>query len=83
MRHFFLRILPHITIILSVMFIVFWVLDIFNPAMEFLSSSLSNTLLLALCVASLTTSIALVAYERSSWKRSQADDDLPPDQKRA
>lgn len=31
------KILPHITIILAGMFIVFWILDILNPTMNFIN----------------------------------------------
>ena len=33
------KILPHITIILAGMFIVFWILDILNPTMNFQQAS--------------------------------------------
>ena len=36
-----IRILPHLTIVLSVMFITFWILDILNmPFMEFLDTTI-------------------------------------------
>ncbi len=41
------KILPHITIILAGMFIVFWILDILNPTMNFINRKISNKLLLA------------------------------------
>ena len=40
----------HLTVILSVMFIVFLVLDQFNPMMNFIDNDLSRYLLAALCV---------------------------------
>ena len=42
------KILPHITIILAGMFIVFWILDILNPTMNFINRKISNKLPLAL-----------------------------------
>lgn len=59
-----IRILPHITIVLSIMFITFWVLDIFNPMMNFINTDLSKILLLIFCISSLITSIITVALDR-------------------
>lgn len=65
-----MRILPHITIILSAMFITLWILDKYNPLMNFLDSDLSNILLLILCAFSLVTAIVMVALERKLGKKS-------------
>ena len=62
------RILPHITIILAGMFIVFWILDILNPTMNFINRKISNKLLLIFCVLSTVTAIMNVYYERKSSK---------------
>jgi hypothetical protein len=63
-----IRILPHITIILSAMFITFWILDKYNPMMNFITSDISNALLLAFCISSLITAILAVALERKKSK---------------
>ena len=55
------KILPHITIILAGMFIVFWILDILNPTMNFINRKISNKLLLAFCISAIIT-----AYLRST-----------------
>ena len=57
------KILPHITIILAGMFIVFWILDILNPTMNFINRKISNKLLLAFCISAIITAI-LSAQER-------------------
>ena len=49
------KILPHITIILAGMFIVFWILDILNPTMNFINRKISNKLLLAFCISAIIT----------------------------
>lgn len=59
-----IRILPHLTIILSIMFLTFWILDYFNPMMSFLDNSISHVLLFLFCLLSLVTSILLIALER-------------------
>lgn len=51
------KILPHITIILAGMFIVFWILDILNPTMNFINRKISNKLLLAFCISAIITAI--------------------------
>lgn len=60
----FNRILPHMTIILAGMFIVFWILDILNPVMNFINRKASNKLLLIFCILAIATSIMNVYYER-------------------
>ena len=40
----------HLTAILGIMFLVFLVLDQFNPMMNFIDNSISRILLAALCV---------------------------------
>ena len=64
MKKRIIRILPHLTIILSLMFITFWILDIYNPLMNFLSSDLSKGLLLLLCISALITAMITVALDR-------------------
>ena len=41
----------HLTVILSVMFIVFLVLDQFNPMMNFIDNNISRWLLAGLCLS--------------------------------
>ena len=54
------KILPHITIILAGMFIVFWILDILNPTMNFM---------LAFCISAIITAILAVYYQRKSDRK--------------
>lgn len=60
----FNRILPHLTIILAGMFIVFWILDILNPTMNFINRKASNKLLLLFCILAIVTAVMNVYYER-------------------
>jgi hypothetical protein len=60
----FIRIIPHITIILSLMFLTFWILDQYNPMMNFLNSNLSKLLLLIFCISSFITAIIAVVLDR-------------------
>ena len=45
--------LSHLTVVLCVMFLVFLVLDRFNPLMNFVNSPLSQALLALLCLSGL------------------------------
>lgn len=56
--------LPHVTIVLSVTFFVLWILDYFNPMMQFLTGSLPKALLLALLVCAVMTSVLAVFDQR-------------------
>lgn len=49
--------LRHTTVILSLMFLVFLVLDQFNPMMNFIDNNISRWLLAGLCVSGFTQSI--------------------------
>ncbi len=49
--------LRHATVILSWMFLVFLVLDQFNPMMNFIDNSISRWLLAALCVSGFGQSV--------------------------
>ena len=60
------KILPHITIILAGMFIVFWIL---NPTMNFINRKISNKLLLAFCISAIITAILAVYYQRKSDRK--------------
>ena len=63
------NILPHITIILAGMFIVFWILDILNPTMNFINRKISNKLLLAFCISATITAIIAVYYQRKNDRK--------------
>lgn len=56
--------LPHITIVLCILFLVLWVLDYFNPMMHFLTAALPKALLLVFIASAAATAIMAVAYQR-------------------
>lgn len=62
------KILPHVNIILAVLFITLWVLDKLNPIMNFINNSISNVLLIIFFVVSMANSILFIAYERKNDK---------------
>ena len=58
------RLLPHVVIDLSVVFMVFLVLNRYNPMMGFLNNKYSQPLLWVFCITALIEAILLVAYNR-------------------
>lgn len=56
-------ILRHTTVILSLMFVVFLVLDQFNPMMNFIDNDNSRILLALLCVSGIAQSVLSWAIE--------------------
>ena len=54
----------HLTAILGMMFLVFLVLDQFNPMMNFIDNSISRWLLAALCISGIGQSIL-------NWRNSR------------
>lgn len=58
------KIIPHISIIISGMLIVFFIIDRFNPKMGFMDNEGTKILTFILSVSSITTSILLVGRQR-------------------
>ena len=52
-----LKVLNHLTVVLGGMFLVFLVLDQFNPMMNFTDNGISRGLLAALCVSGIVQSL--------------------------
>ena len=58
------KILPHLTIVLAGMFLVFYVMDIFNEAMNFVGNRISKNLLVIFCISALLTAILAISQDR-------------------
>ena len=56
------RFFSHLTVILSLMFVVFLILDQFNPMMNFVDNGISRWLLGALCVSGIIQSVCSAAW---------------------
>lgn len=56
-KHKLRTLLTHATIVLSVVFLVFFTIDRFNPAMEFIGSDISDWLLCVFAAITLLSSI--------------------------
>lgn len=65
MKRILSRVLPHLTIILGVMTLVFYVVDGFNAVMAFMASDLSKQVFMVLAVSAIISSIMLISRQ---WK---------------
>ena len=57
-----MKVTGHLTVILGMMFVVFLILDQFNPMMNFVDNSVSRLLLAVLCICGISVSVL-------SWRR--------------
>lgn len=64
--HFFAAILPHLTLVLSVIILTFFVIDQFNEAMAFLNNTITKWLI---CIFSVLTLILSVLSAIRGEKR--------------
>lgn len=62
------KLMPHISIIISVMMIVFFFIDRVNSAMAFINNDITKMLLLILSIISIINSIFLIYYQRRVGK---------------
>lgn len=65
MKRLLSRALPHLTIILSLMTLVFFAVDGFNPVMAFMANELSKSIFAVLAICAILSSIMLIAR---NWK---------------
>ena len=63
------NILPHIIIILSGIFIVFLILDNYNPTMNFINNTISMKLFWVFCILSIVNSVMIVISNRKALRK--------------
>jgi uncharacterized integral membrane protein len=63
--------LAHTSIIIGMMLVIFFVIDRFNPAMEFLSSNISKWLILAFAVCSILNGLFSAVFLFQRLKRQE------------
>jgi hypothetical protein len=68
-----LRLMPHVSIIISGMLIVFFCIDRENSAMGFMENDVTKMLILILSVTSIATSILAAMYRRR-WEGARRGD---------
>ena len=66
------RFIPHLTIILSVMTLVFFVIDRFNEIMAFMTSELSKWVFALLALCAIITSVCLIIENYREDDRREA-----------
>lgn len=69
-------ILPHILIILSGIFIVFLVLDNYNPTMNFINNTVSLKLFWAFCILSIVNAGIVIASNRKNFREKNKKEAL-------
>lgn len=63
MRKFQL-VLGHINLMFGTLFLVLWVINIFNPKMQFLASGVTNVFLVLFCISAITLAIITIVLHR-------------------
>ena len=58
------KIIPHATIVLCNMYVVFYLIDRVNPAMEFITNNITKFLILLMCIFSTVNAILLIRVQR-------------------
>lgn len=73
-----LKLLPHLSIIFSVMFLTFAVIDTQNRAMGFLDNSISRALIIIWAAVSIVTECVLIGYQRAEVFKELREADKQP-----
>ena len=68
------KILPHISLVLSVTMIIFIILDWFNPFMNFTYNDFSQKILILLCFIALLNGIYTIYLQRKEFKYKEKID---------
>jgi len=66
-------VLPHILVVLSGVFIVFLVLDGYNPTMNFINNPVSLKLFWAFCILSILNSAIIIVLNRKEWRKKNEE----------
>lgn len=61
-------VLPHIIIVLSGIFMVFLILDNYNPTMNFIGNTVSVKLFWLYLILSIFNSIIIIVSNRKAWR---------------
>ena len=77
------KLLPHATIIIAAMYLVFFVIDRFNEPMAFVNNRMTKDLLLAMCAMSVVNAVALIRYDRKEARRRRKKQKKAADKRRA
>lgn len=64
------KLIPHITIILALMTLTFFVIDRFNSFMDFMTSEMSKWVFAALAVFAIVSAVRLIAAD---WREDERE----------
>ena len=64
------KLIPHITIILALMTLTFFVIDRFNSFMDFMTSEMSKGVFAALAVFAIASAVRLIAAD---WREDERE----------
>lgn len=65
--------MPHIVIVLSGIFIVFLILDSYNPTMNFVDNPVSMKLFWVFCILTIVNSITGIVSNRKEWRKNKEE----------
>ncbi len=65
---------PNLTLVFSLLFIVFWILDRFNPVMGFISGSMSKMLMIVFFSLVFVGSIVTIVLDALGLRRARRDE---------
>ncbi len=75
MKRFVYTILPHCVLVLGEMYVVFYILDAFNPTMDFVANSITQFLMLLLALSGSLLAVATMALVRKKRGKKPAERD--------
>ncbi len=67
-------VLSHLNLMFGTLFLVLWVINIFNPKMQFLASGITNVFLVLFCICAIALAITTIALEhrRAAFEHDRA-----------
>ncbi len=70
----FQTVLAHLNLMFGTLFLVLWVINIFNPKMQFLASGVTNVFLVLFCLCAIGLAIVTIVLERryAAFQRDRA-----------
>lgn len=81
-----LTLVPHVSIVISGMMIVFFIIDRFNDAMGFMESDVTKVLIFILSISAITTAVLAMVYrtrlEEATDDRRRESQQLVPESDR-
>ena len=57
-------VLSHLNLMFGTLFLVLWVINIFNPKMQFLASGVTNVFLVLFCICAIALAITTIVLSR-------------------